>query len=66
MNKPKYQRSDECNLLTKQQAMEVFNIGETTLEKLAMQSGAKVKIGRLARYKKDVLQAHIDTFTVTA
>ena len=64
MNKTKYSRSDECKLLTLPEAVETFNLSASTVEKLARQSGAKLKIGRSARYRKDILQAHIDTFRV--
>lgn len=62
MNKAKYTKDETCNLLTLKEAVQVFNLGETTIEKLAKQCGAKLKIGRAARYKKDVLQNHIDSF----
>lgn len=62
MVKAKYERSESCNLLTLQQATAEFNLSASTIEKLARECGAKLKIGRAARYKKDVLTAHIEGF----
>jgi len=63
MVKAQYTRNESCNLLTLPEAVETFNLSASTIEKLAKQCGAKLKIGRAARYKKNVLQEHIDSFT---
>ena len=62
MVKHMYEKTDTCNLLTLPEASREFNLSESMIEKLARQCDAKLKIGRAARYKKDVLQAHIETF----
>ena len=61
LRKPKYKLAEECNLLTRQQASETFNLSAGMVEKLALECGAKLKIGRSARYKKDVLMEYIDS-----
>ncbi len=62
MIKTRYEKSDDCNLLTLPEAVKAFNLGASTVEKLSKQCGAKLKIGRAARYRKDVLLAHIESF----
>lgn len=62
MIKAQYARNESCNLLTLPEAVGTFNLSASTIEKLSKQCGAKLKIGRAARYKKNVLQAHIDSF----
>ena len=57
-----YERSDTCNLLTLPEASKEFNLSESMIEKLSKECGAKLKIGRAARYKKNELQAYIDKF----
>ena len=64
MERPKYKRSEASNILTLQEAVELFNLSEYTIERLAKQCGAKLKVGRCARYKRDVLQQHLNSFTV--
>ncbi len=62
MIKTQYKPNDHCNLLTLQQAVETFNLSEVTIDKIAKQCGAKLKIGRSARYRKDILQDHLNSF----
>lgn len=56
-----YRKSDSCNLLNIREAVEHFNLSESTIEKISRECGAKVKIGRAARYRKDTLQRYIDS-----
>lgn len=58
------EKTADCNLLTLKEAISTFNLCETMIEKLAKQCGAKLKIGRSARYKRDVLEQYLDTFVV--
>lgn len=62
MRKPQYKATEDCNLLTRQQASETFNLSASMVEKLALECGAKLKIGRSARYRKDTLQEYLYTF----
>lgn len=62
MYKQKYQPSESTNYLTLKQAVEYFNICATTVDKKAKECGAKIKIGRSSRYKKDKLEAYLDNF----
>lgn len=59
-----YQKSATCNLLTMPEAVAEFNLSESTIEKISRECGAKVKIGRAARFRKDVLQNYIYSGTV--
>lgn len=59
-----YTKNESCNLLTLKEAVGTFNLSASMIEKLSKQCGAKLKIGRSARYQKDVLQAHINSFKV--
>ena len=65
MRKANYRTSEDCVLLTRQQAVERFNVSESTIERLSKECGAKVKIGRAARYHKDILQQYIDSMMVS-
>ena len=60
--KAMYERSESCNLLTLPEAAAEFNLSPSTIEKLSKQCDAKLKIGRSARYKRNVLQEHINSF----
>lgn len=64
MRKAQYQVHEDCNYLSRQQAVELFNLSPSTIEKIAVASGAKIKLGRTARYRRDVLQQYIESFAV--
>lgn len=63
MRKAQFKPSDDCNLLTIEQAVKYFNINAQAIKKLASECGAKLKIGRSARYRKDKLEEYIYSFT---
>ena len=58
MNKSK-NRNSEGKLLTYQQTAEKSNIGINTVMKLARESGALIKIGRIARVDWNVFYNYI-------
>lgn len=64
MRKAQYQIHEDCIYLSRQQAVEMFNLSPSTIEKIAAASGAKVKIGRTARYRRDLLQQYVESLTV--
>lgn len=66
MNMAQYTRTESCNLLTLPEASAELNLSASTIERLSRECGAKLKIGRSARYKVDVLKEYVDTFTVKA
>lgn len=53
-------RNDAGELLTITQACRVFNLGESSVRRIATQAGAVRKIGRNYRIKKDVFMKYID------
>ena len=55
-----YEKSEACNYLTRQQAIAEFNLSASTIERVSQACGAKLKIGRSARYRKDKLREYID------
>ena len=61
MQKPT-RRNLEGELLTINQACEVFNLGATTIRQLAKDSNSEIKIGRSYRIRKDRLTAYIYSF----
>ena len=63
MRKAMYQTSEDCVLLTRKQAVERFNVSESTIDRLSKKCGAKVKIGSAARYNRNVLQEYIDSLS---
>lgn len=65
MVKALYKKNDSCNLLTLQQAVSEFNFSASTIEKLAKQCGAKLKIGRSARYQKNILETYLMSFSTS-
>lgn len=58
MQKPT-RRNLEGELLTINQACEVFNLGATTIRQLAKECNAELKIGRSYRIRKDRLLEYI-------
>lgn len=58
MNKPK-NRNSKGELLTYQQTAEKSNIGVNAVRKLARESGALIKIGRIARVDWSVFYNYI-------
>ena len=61
MRKATYKSNNDCILLKRQQAVELFNLSASTIERIATKCGAKVKIGRAARYRKDILMQYFDS-----
>ena len=59
MRKKAYTEDTNSNYLTGKGAVAVFTLGESTIKRLARESGAIVKIGRCTRYKRDVLEKYI-------
>ena len=61
-----YSKNSVCKLLTRQEAVETFNLSPYMIDKVARECGTKLKIGRAARYHQDVLQRYIETLTCDA
>lgn len=49
-------------LLTSEEAMARYRLGRHTVEKLAADCGASLKIGKLRRYRRSILDEYINTF----
>lgn len=64
MNETRFKPSSDCNLLTIDQAVAHFNLNRNTILRLASECGAKLKIGRSARYRKDRLEEYLKKFEV--
>ena len=61
MRKAMYESNNDCILLKRQQAVELFNLSASTIERIAKKCGAKVKIGGSSRYRKDILMKYFDS-----
>lgn len=61
MRKTKYASADGCNYLTLKQASAIFNFSAFTIDRLARECGAKIKVGRSARYLRDKLECYLLT-----
>lgn len=61
MRKRMYKADADSNYQQLEDAVSTFNIGGSTIKKLAEECGAKIKIGRLVRYKRDVLEEYIES-----
>lgn len=59
MLKATYERDKDSKFLTLPEAVAMFNLSASTIEKLSRECGAKLKIGRAARYRKDVLEEYL-------
>lgn len=66
MVKAQYTRNENCVLLTLPEAVATFNLSASTIERLSRECGAKLKIGRAARYNSETLKEYISSFTVKA
>lgn len=62
MNNPQRTLVDEAQFITVEQAKQVFNLGATTIRKLAKECHCERKIGRSLRLNKKILSEYIDTF----
>ena len=60
MNKKMYTDDTDTNYLSAKGMARVLNLSESTAKKIAEECGAKVKIGRCARYRRDILEAYIN------
>ena len=60
MRLPDY-RDNTGEMLTIVQACQIFNLGESSIRKIAAEAGAVRKIGRSYRIKKDVFLQYIDS-----
>ena len=59
MLKALYEKNENCNLLTLPEAVAEFNLSQSTIDKISKECGAKLKVGRAVRIRKDVLQKYI-------
>lgn len=61
MSKKLYVSDSSTKYLDLPGAVAYFNLSASTIKKLARESGAKLKIGSSARYRKDVLADYIES-----
>jgi len=52
----------DAELITVDQAKLIFNLGGTTIRRLAKECGCERKIGRSLRLNKKILSEYIDSF----
>ncbi len=64
MKQTQYSTAVNCNLLKIDQAVSYFNLNPQMIKKLAAECGAKLKIGRSARYQRDKLEEYLKRFEV--
>jgi len=50
------------NILTLHQAMQYFSMGEGSIYKLAAESNARIRYGRLIRYNRERMEKYLTTF----
>ena len=61
MKKRMYKADSDTNYLQLQDAVSFFNMSASTIKKLAKECDAKMKIGSIARYRKDILEDYIES-----
>ena len=61
MRKSTYNVRDDAVFLTLEDACALFRFGGQTIDRLARECGAKLKIGRAVRYHREKLQAYIES-----
>lgn len=61
MKKKVYVADPNTNYLALPEASSVFNMSASTIKRLAKECNAKIKIGSLARYKRDTLEEYIES-----
>ena len=61
MSKKLYVSDSSTNYLDLPGAVAYFNLSASTIKNLARKSGAKMKIGSSARYRKDILADYIES-----
>lgn len=61
MKKALYIANENTNYLKLEEAVRYFNVCATSIKHIAAECNAKVKIGESARYKKDVIEAYIES-----
>lgn len=61
MNKPSYKQAENAIFLTMPQAMERYQLGRGTVEKMAHECKAAVKIGRAKRYNAGKLDSYLSS-----
>lgn len=62
MNNPQRVLVDNAQFITVDQATYIFNLGATTIRRLAKECGCERKIGRSLRLNKKILSDYIDSF----
>lgn len=61
MRKALYEASPDTNYLKLEEAAAHFNVCKTTIQRIAKECNAKVKIGKTSRYKRDVIENYINS-----
>lgn len=64
MNNPNRTLSPDAEFITVDQAKIIFNLGTTTIKRLAKECGCIRKIGRSLRLNKKILADYIDSHVV--
>ena len=62
MKKATYNVREDSVFLTSEDACALFRLGYSTIDRLARECGAKLKIGRAVRYNRKKLEAYIESF----
>ena len=63
MEKLQTKNSDKAEFITVEQAKDIFNLGGTTIRRLAKECHCERRIGRSLRLNKKILSDYIDSFT---
>ena len=62
MKKATYNVRDDAVFLTLEDTCALFRFGSQTIDRLARECGAKLKIGQAVRYNRKKLEAYIESF----
>lgn len=63
MRKSNYDINSEVMFLTLQDACSLFRFGGSTIDRLARECGARIKVGRSVRYHRERLATYIESMS---
>ncbi len=66
MRKPQYKANESSVYITRDDCVSRYCLSRVTIDRLAAECGAKVKIGRNARYDRQKLDAYISSMSSNA
>lgn len=61
MRKKLYKAAPDSKNDTLSESSAYFNVGPSTIKKLAKECDARIKIGSLVRYRRDILEEYIES-----